>query len=104
MVADDEQEQNEVEVSPELAAELDIARAEIAAGDVRNYQRKGCSTCQGYGLWAMGQHSPMGAIDAQDGYSTHPCLECGANANPVVQNTQNERSKDLPKFPWFNND
>ncbi len=29
--------EDEIEVSPELAAELEIAQAEIAAGEVRDY-------------------------------------------------------------------
>lgn len=103
-----ESEQDEVEVSPELASELDSARAEIASGDVRDFQeyqqQKKCSTCHGYGLWAMGDPSPMGAMDAQDGYSTRPCPECGANANPVVGTAEKEAGKELPDFPWFSNE
>jgi len=46
---------------------------------------KKCSTCFGYGLWAMGDPSPMGSQDAADGYYTLPCPECGANANPAPE-------------------
>lgn len=44
--------------------------------------KKECSTCYGYGLWDMGDPSPMGPIDASDGLPTQACPECGANANP----------------------
>ena len=44
---------------------------------------KPCDTCYGYGLWGMGESSPMGPIDAADGYPTYPCPEFGANANPL---------------------
>ena len=37
----------------------------------------------GYGLWAIGDPSPMGPIDAGDGMPTIPCPTCGANANPI---------------------
>lgn len=40
-----------------------------------------CGTCFGYGLWAMGDSSPMGPMDAADGLPTRPCPECGANRN-----------------------
>ena len=36
----------------------------------------------GYGLWAIGDHSPMGPMDAAEGWPTIACPECGANANP----------------------
>ena len=42
-----------------------------------------CELCYGYGLWKIGDHSPMGPIDARDGMPTIPCPQCGANANPV---------------------
>jgi len=42
-----------------------------------------CRTCLGHGLWGMGDPSPMGPIDAADGYPTIPCPECGASSNPV---------------------
>lgn len=42
-----------------------------------------CKICYGYGLWAMGDPSPMGRMDASDGMPTIPCPECGANANPL---------------------
>ncbi len=41
-----------------------------------------CQHCYGYGLWAIGAPSPMGPIDASDGYPTKPCKSCGADANP----------------------
>ena len=42
---------------------------------------KTCKTCYGYGLWALGDNSPMGRMDANDGTPTVKCPECGANAN-----------------------
>jgi hypothetical protein len=44
---------------------------------------KDCQTCLGYGLWGIGEPSPMGPIDASGGLPTIPCPECGANANPI---------------------
>ena len=41
-----------------------------------------CNTCYGFGLWELGDHSPMGEMDAREGYSTIACTECGANENP----------------------
>ena len=43
---------------------------------------KKCGMCYGHGLWAMGDHAPMGDLDALEGYPTIACPECGANANP----------------------
>ena len=37
-----------------------------------------CKTCRGYGLWRIGDHSPMGEIDAFDGLPSIKCPECGA--------------------------
>jgi len=42
-----------------------------------------CKTCLGYGLWGMGNASPMGPMDASDGMPTKACPECGANPNPI---------------------
>ena len=42
-----------------------------------------CTTCWGYGLWAIGDACPMGGMDAKDGMPTQECPECGANPNPV---------------------
>lgn len=47
------------------------------------YGKPACTTCQGFGFWAIGLPIPMGPIDAADGYPTRACPECGANANPV---------------------
>jgi len=41
-----------------------------------------CKKCEGFGLWDMGTPSPMGPMDAADGFPTLPCPECGADANP----------------------
>lgn len=40
-----------------------------------------CSTCYGYGLWAIGDPSPMGPMDSRS-MPTIPCPECKADANP----------------------
>ncbi len=42
-----------------------------------------CQHCYGYGLWAIGAPSPMGPMDASDGYPTIPCKNCGSDANPI---------------------
>ena len=42
-----------------------------------------CGTCNGWGLWAMGDASPMGPMDGSDGMPTRACPECGANPNPM---------------------
>ena len=42
---------------------------------------KECGTCYGHGLWSTGDHSPMGSMDAKDGFTTIACPECGANRN-----------------------
>ena len=42
-----------------------------------------CSTCFGYGLWAIGDPSPMGEMDCHDGCPTKKCPECNANPNPI---------------------
>lgn len=42
-----------------------------------------CSTCWGYGLWDLGDPTPMGPMDASDGMPTQACPECGANPNPL---------------------
>lgn len=50
-----------------------------------------CKTCYGFGMWAIGDPSPMGPGDAGcinpdkpvPGYPTIPCPSCGANANPI---------------------
>ena len=44
--------------------------------------KKECTICRGYGLWALGDATPMGPIDAGDGLPTQPCPKCSANANP----------------------
>lgn len=51
-------------------------------------KEKECSTCQGFGLWAMGDPSPMYPMDAKDGLPTIECPECHANANPVDKDEQ----------------
>jgi hypothetical protein len=45
--------------------------------------KKKCKTCNGYGLWAIGQHTPMGEMDAREGIPTIPCPECKASINQI---------------------
>ena len=35
-----------------------------------------CSTCYGYGLWALGEPCPIGKLDSQD-CPSKKCPECG---------------------------
>lgn len=46
---------------------------------------KKCKTCWGYGLHYLGEHTPMGRLDALDGMPTQACPECGANPNSIKQ-------------------
>ena len=57
-----------------------------------------CSTCRGYGLWAMGDPSPMGRMDAADGLPTLECPECKANANPVKSENPHRDYGDETKY------
>jgi len=55
-----------------------------------------CRTCYGFGLWGMGDSSPMGIMDAHGGMPTIECPECGANRNPIKassEKTSNEPTK-----------
>jgi len=40
-----------------------------------------CNTCYGFGIWAVGDQSPMGPMDYSDGCPNKPCPECGAGGN-----------------------
>jgi hypothetical protein len=44
-----------------------------------------CTVCLGFGMWAIGDRSPMGPMDAEDGMPTIKCPICGANANPLEE-------------------
>jgi hypothetical protein len=44
---------------------------------------KKCGTCYGWGMWAMGDATPMGPMDGSDGMPTIACPECGSNPNPT---------------------
>lgn len=37
-----------------------------------------CPACYGHGLWAVGDPSPVGPMDASDGVPTKRCPVCGA--------------------------
>ena len=58
---------------------------------------KKCKTCYGYGLHYLGDASPVGPIDASDGYPTIPCPECGANKNPVKDEPLKENEIPLSR-------
>ena len=46
-----------------------------------------CTTCWGYGLWAVGETLAMGPMDAGSGLPNQACPECGAtNLTPVPNN------------------
>ena len=56
--------------------------------------KKKCKTCFGYGLWGIGEPSPMGRMDAEDGIPTIPCPECKADKNPIKRSKYDtKRSK-----------
>ena len=46
-------------------------------------QDKKCVGCFGYGVWAIGDPTPMGPMDASDGVPTKPCPVCKANKNQM---------------------
>lgn len=37
-----------------------------------------CKTCLGYGVWKIGDASPLGPVDFSDGIEGQTCPECGA--------------------------
>lgn len=51
-----------------------------------------CTLCHGFGLHALGDPSPMGRMDAQDGLPTQVCPECGQSYNDK-DNTIRARSR-----------
>jgi rubredoxin len=52
-----------------------------------------CKTCiWGYGLHSLGQHTPMGPLDAFDGMPTIACPECGANYNDYGNRKKKKRT------------
>jgi hypothetical protein len=56
-----------------------------------------CNTCNGYGLHASGDNTPMGAIDADDGMPTIACQSCKANPNSYEEldkSVQDNQTKD----------
>lgn len=64
-----------------------VMRQLEAMGPVREVPRteaqKNCTICQGYGLWAGDDPTPMGPMDAGDEMPTQECPECHANPNPL---------------------
>ena len=56
--------------------------ARVHEGEIPGVENMTCKKCEGFGLWDMGTPSPMGPMDAADGFPTLPCPECGADANP----------------------
>lgn len=65
----------------------DCVSKQIVDIDNKLNEPKKCGTCWGHGLHALGDASPMGRMDAEDGMPTEACPECGANPNPFVDNT-----------------
>lgn len=62
---------------------IDLNSGRVRPADsLQRMVRARCSTCNGYGLWDMGDPRPMGRMDAADGMPTQACHECGENANP----------------------
>lgn len=49
---------------------------------MKTKKKKSCGSCYGYGLWAVGNPSPMGPMDSKD-MPTKSCPECKANPNPL---------------------
>jgi hypothetical protein len=45
--------------------------------DKKLKEKAKCKTCYGYGLWATGDRSPMGPMDASDGCPSIKCPTCG---------------------------
>lgn len=60
----------------------DVVTKQLKAITDKCKKTKKCNSCEGYGLWSMGDASPMGPMDASDGMPTKACPECGANKNP----------------------
>lgn len=48
-------------------------------------KEKKCGLCQGFGFWSWGDFVPMGEMDADDGFPTKACPECGASKNPIEE-------------------
>ena len=41
-------------------------------------------------MWALGEETPMGPIDASDGIPTKRCPKCNANCNPILDSDYKE--------------
>ena len=59
--------------------------------------KKEIGCCYGFGLWAIGDATPMGPMDARDGMPTVKCPTCGADANPVRPVRKVKLTKIKPK-------
>jgi len=51
--------------------------------------KKKCKTCVGYGLWGIGEPSPMGKRDSYI-MPAKKCPECGAGINLVSDKGKNK--------------
>ena len=51
-----------------------------------------CNTCWGYGLWAIGESSPMGPIDYEDGEPNKKCPKCGSGRDDSVNDEKSNLS------------
>jgi hypothetical protein len=45
--------------------------------DSKLKEKAKCNICYGYGLWTVGDPSPMGPMDYADGCPSKKCPECG---------------------------
>jgi len=55
---------------------------------------KKCSTCIGFGLWGIGNPSPMGAMDSTEMPSIK-CPECGAVGKIEMKQEQGSTTNDV---------
>ena len=63
-------------------------------------KEKKCKTCNGYGLWAVGDPSPMGLMDYSDGCPTKKCPECkmGGKVNELLWRSLDGRIVPISKL------
>ena len=40
-----------------------------------------CKICDGHGLWSIGDDSPMGSLDYEEGYPNKKCPKCGSGGH-----------------------
>ena len=82
---------DDVDVEPETEKDVFVRMPPVKEYVVRAVVRASknpCTTCYGYGLWALGDASPMGPLDAAEGLPTIECPECGKNENPIKRESK----------------